>query len=278
MPPGEDTLNPAKMAHQAIPEDPSSALDVSANPFTDHQSPLEDSQVIRQSRYGQVDAGSNAPPSVHGDENKALEGAGDLEDAPGSASASEPHGPALLPPEQFRFSAFSPSLFDNSARTSLVTGLGASPNPSKPLLPSENASAAILDEKAATSQEQVTDISDASAHRSRRRRVWIILGCALALLIIVLAVVLPVVFLVVKKDNNSSSGNSTTGHDGGGGGGGKGPNPESPPGVTTGGNGSQITAADGTTFTYINNFGGYCTSAFLNYAPIYERLHRGFRS
>lgn len=68
--------------------------------------------------------------------------------------------------------------------------------------------------------------------------------------IIVLAVVLPVYFVVLKPHNYSTNNGVSAGGSGSG-------NPTPPPGITTtGGNGSLITMADGTTFTYLNPFGG----------------------
>jgi len=87
----------------------------------------------------------------------------------------------------------------------------------------------------------------------KRPLLWVI---ALAIAtIVVLAIVLPVYFVVIKPHSSSLSGTSGGGTSGGGSGNG---NP-APPGVTTtGGNGSVITTADGTTFTYLNPFGGIC--------------------
>ncbi|KIJ63488.1 glycoside hydrolase family 5 protein [Hydnomerulius pinastri MD-312] len=76
----------------------------------------------------------------------------------------------------------------------------------------------------------------------------------LALAIVVLAVILPVYFVVIKPHQNNTAASSSGG--GGGTGSGQG-NPASPSGATTGGNGSLVTTSDGTTFTYINPFGGF---------------------
>ncbi|KAG2043401.1 glycoside hydrolase superfamily [Suillus americanus] len=66
---------------------------------------------------------------------------------------------------------------------------------------------------------------------------------------VVLAVVLPVYFVVIKPHNYSTNG-ASAGESGS-------RNPTSPPGIPmTGGNGSLITKADGTTPTYLNSFGG----------------------
>lgn len=87
---------------------------------------------------------------------------------------------------------------------------------------------------------------------------WLI---ALAVVtIIVLAVVLPVYFVVIKPHNSNSNSTGASGGGGGGtSGGGSGSGNPPPAGVsTTGGNGSLITTADGTKFTYLNPFGGIC--------------------
>lgn len=86
----------------------------------------------------------------------------------------------------------------------------------------------------------------------RRPFGWITL--LLALVIVVLAVVLPVYFIVIKPHNSST--NAT----GGSGGSGTIPNPGSPSGATSGGNGSAVVTSDGSTFIYINPFGGYWVS------------------
>lgn len=75
---------------------------------------------------------------------------------------------------------------------------------------------------------------------------WIIL--VVAFIIVAAAVVVPVYFFVIKHHSNLSSSPGTSS--------GTGPAPGKNP--TTGGNGSVITTSDGTTFTYINNFGGFC--------------------
>lgn len=91
----------------------------------------------------------------------------------------------------------------------------------------------------------------------RRPLFWLIAFAVLT--VVVLAIVLPVYFVVIKPHNYSTNGASAGGAPAGGapaGGSGSG-NPTSPPGTTTtGGNGSIIKMADGTTFTYLNPFGG----------------------
>ena len=83
-----------------------------------------------------------------------------------------------------------------------------------------------------------------------------------AVVIVVLAVVLPVYFTVIKpKNNTSSNGNGNTN-------GSNNPqptnSPNSPKGLTTGGDGSTVTMDNGTQFTYHNPFGGFCTSVPLH--------------
>lgn len=84
------------------------------------------------------------------------------------------------------------------------------------------------------------------------RRPWIWLIAFFVLAAVVLVVVLPVWFVAVKHHGSGSSraGGGSSGGDGNGGGGGV-------DGATWGGNGSEVLTDNGTTFTYINNFGGY---------------------
>ena len=102
-----------------------------------------------------------------------------------------------------------------------------------------------------------------SAEPSRKRSIltrpifWAVASLSLA--IVVVAVVVPVYFLVIKPHSNLSSSPSTPSGAGGGGGGSGGPSGKS---LTTGGNGSTVTTSDGSTFTYINNFGGFCEFAY----------------
>jgi glucan 1,3-beta-glucosidase len=90
----------------------------------------------------------------------------------------------------------------------------------------------------------------------KRPLFWVI--ALTAVIIVVLAVVLPVYFVVIKPHNSNYNGSTGGGSSGGGGSGSGSGNPASPAGYTTGGNGSLITTADGTTFTYLNPFGGIC--------------------
>lgn len=88
---------------------------------------------------------------------------------------------------------------------------------------------------------------------------WLI--AILAFAVVVLAIILPVYFLVIKPHSSHSS--STSGGPSGTGGPGSSGND-----LTTGGNGSRVTTSDGTTFTYINNFGGFCEFAYRFRDPI----------
>ncbi|KAG6333841.1 hypothetical protein ID866_5246 [Astraeus odoratus] len=88
------------------------------------------------------------------------------------------------------------------------------------------------------------------------RRRFVLALLLLALVVVILAVVLPVYFVVIHPHQLTSSGNSTGGS-GSGSGSGQIPTTGSPDGSTTGGNGSTVVTVDGSTFTYINPFGGY---------------------
>ncbi len=116
---------------------------------------------------------------------------------------------------------------------------------------------------------------------SKRRGLLFWLGCAAALVIVVLAVILPVYFTVIKPkhNNNNVSQNSTSGDStpppetpqGNGT-----TNPQSPTGAITGGDGSIVTLADGSSFIYNNSFGGYCefdsVSPHFYVAPSFYRI------
>lgn len=82
--------------------------------------------------------------------------------------------------------------------------------------------------------------------RPKSRRTILLFG-ALAAVIVLLAIALPVYFVFVKSKSNSSgtSSPSTSSVSGGG-----------SIAVVSGGNGSIITTENGTTFTYLNPFGG----------------------
>lgn len=108
----------------------------------------------------------------------------------------------------------------------------------------------------------------------RRPLVW--LALVAAIIVIALAVVLPVVFVVVKpRQHNSNAAGEVPGTTGGGS-----DNPGSPTGATSGGNGSLIKTEDGSTFTYVNPFGGFCELplAFGKRSSADERRAQGWRT
>lgn len=146
----------------------------------------------------------------------------------------------LLPPEPARFSLVAPSLQDADSSVDAP----ATPDLTRPMLTPGNTQEKL-------EEDDVKPVVVPSSNR--RRRVFYILAAVIAAVVIALAVALPIT-LIHKHRNSSSSANSphsplpTA-------------NPESPSGALSGGNGSLITTEDGTTFTYVNNFGGFC--AFL---------------
>ncbi|KAH0830445.1 exo-beta-1,3-glucanase [Lanmaoa asiatica] len=91
-----------------------------------------------------------------------------------------------------------------------------------------------------------------SSPRSKSKRSIMIFASIAAAIVVILVVVLPVYFVVIKpKANDNAAASPTSTASGGGGGSGSGS-----VAVVTGGNGSTITTENGTTFTYINSFGG----------------------
>lgn len=90
--------------------------------------------------------------------------------------------------------------------------------------------------------------------KRRRLHIWLAIGL-LAVIIVVLAIVLP----IVLTGHGPSGSSAIPGH-GGHGHGGDPANPESPTGAITGGDGTVVVMSDGTSFTYTNKFGGFCTS------------------
>jgi len=80
-----------------------------------------------------------------------------------------------------------------------------------------------------------------------------VIAFAAAIVVIVLAVVLPVYFVVIRKHNTNSSSSSGSGS----GSGSSSSGGSSKSNAKTGGDGSTVTLANGTTFIYNNSFGGY---------------------
>ncbi|EIW85436.1 glycoside hydrolase family 5 protein [Coniophora puteana RWD-64-598 SS2] len=121
----------------------------------------------------------------------------------------------------------------------------------------DNHSAENLDEQAGgvgqtPQRTYLAEKRSAYAAPPRKKRGIIILAAVAGLVVIVLVIALPVYFTTKKKNNDDLSGGASGGSSSGGGGGG---NPGSNA-VVTGGNGSKVTLANGTTFTYQNDFGG----------------------
>lgn len=127
--------------------------------------------------------------------------------------------------------------------------INSTPNNSSPLLASTKAEADGLEQEGPQNPREA----------KRRRPIVLALAGLVILAIVVLAVILPVYFTIIKpkQDRNNNNAASVSSSSGGSGTSGTG-NPASPIGATTGGNGSQIITDTNTTFTYINNFGGYC--------------------
>ncbi|KZS87759.1 glycoside hydrolase [Sistotremastrum niveocremeum HHB9708] len=91
----------------------------------------------------------------------------------------------------------------------------------------------------------------------KRRRVTAICIPLIIIVVIILAVVIPIYFAVIRphqKTNTTAKAPSSTVAPGSLP---PGNNPESPSGAITGGDGSTITLADGSTMTYHNQFGGF---------------------
>lgn len=175
---------------------------------------------------------------------------------------------AFIPPQPGpHFSSFLPSIQDTSARNSYINSTPATPDVSRPFL----SEGAIQDPFLDKPEDGPTGAINKPA---RRRWPLFVVGGAIAAVVIVLAVVLPVT-LVHKHHGGggSSSGTSDGGaHD---------PtataNPESPTGALTGGNGTVIQADDGSTFTYINNFGGFCMHCISYLRDCTDPVVRGGR-
>ena len=90
-----------------------------------------------------------------------------------------------------------------------------------------------------------------SSPRTKSKRAIIVFGAIAATIIVIVAVVVPVYLLVIKpKTNNDATSNPPSTSSGGTGSG------SGTVAVVTGGNGSTITTENGTTFTYLNPFGG----------------------
>ena len=104
-----------------------------------------------------------------------------------------------------------------------------------------------------TGEKGLADAGNFSASRSKplhkKPLIWLLAIVGLAL--VAAAVVVPVYFTVIKPKNNSVSSNNGSNSD-------DPPVHQPPSSKISGGDGSTITAEDGTQFTYTNPFGGIC--------------------
>lgn len=119
----------------------------------------------------------------------------------------------------------------------------------------------------AASKAEVDEYPEEQAHSRAdqtkpRRRLLIVLGALAALVIVILAVVIPVYFTVIKPKSPTNGASSDGSPDSSGDtpvdGGSSDTGNDSPTSAITGGDGSVVTTEDGSTFTYANQFGGYC--------------------
>jgi glucan 1,3-beta-glucosidase len=142
-------------------------------------------------------------------------------------------------------------LFSDSSRTSYAPSTA---------LQSNNNSGALLP---AVGKAESDEFANERSRPTKTSRKPLIFALALAgIAVVVLAVVLPIYFTVIKpkQRNTIASTSSPSGAGGGTTGGGGGGNTGSSR-VTSGGDGSTVTMNDGSTFTYSNKFGGFCTSS-----------------
>ena len=103
-----------------------------------------------------------------------------------------------------------------------------------------------------------TPIFTTTSPTSKRRSIIVAILSLVALLLIITAVIVPVYFIVIKPHSNHSK---ISGSGSGSGSGSTSGGPSTSSGSSsaiTGGDGSVIRAADGSTFTYNNKFGGFC--------------------
>ncbi|KIO27886.1 glycoside hydrolase family 5 protein [Tulasnella calospora MUT 4182] len=93
------------------------------------------------------------------------------------------------------------------------------------------------------------------APKKKRKKLFFILG-GVALVVVAAAVAVPVALTQTKKSSSGSSSSSPSSSGPTGSGNNDGPTSSGPTGDVTGGDGSIITTEKGTTFTYVNKFGG----------------------
>ncbi|KAI6101447.1 glycoside hydrolase family 5 protein [Pisolithus croceorrhizus] len=211
----------------------------------------------------------NVIPGNHADESAGSEDStiGQVQSPPplDSATISLPGSNEVLEPPAASFieQVQTPEMMD-TPRDSVIHGQSAEGLNAMPLIPKSGAPSAAFLEAGTKLEEGATSVDEAPAlalsSRSyigpekkpffRRPFIWISL-LLMAIVVVALAVVLPVYFVVIKPHNSSTNTN---------GGSGTIPTTGSPSGATSGGNGSTVVTSDGSTFTYINPFGGYWVS------------------
>ncbi|KAI5120169.1 hypothetical protein M0805_008436 [Coniferiporia weirii] len=177
-----------------------------------------------------------------------------LPQANDSSSFLEP----LEPPSRQRFSMLSPSIGMDSPRDSVVSNDAAGG-------PLAGAGAALAGapglgggSRAELNEKSESGLGTRAAGGSgKRRRPLLLAGCA-ALILIAAAIAVPVgvVFGTKKSSNDSASSSSGASNPSSPTGGGSN-NPPTSNAITSGGDGSTVTTEDGTTFTYVNKFGGF---------------------
>lgn len=135
-----------------------------------------------------------------------------------------------------------------------------------------NTSGNLLSNTSNTSRSELVGYPETiplGTSRKRRTPILVLLGISIVI-VVVLAVILPVYFAVIKpnQDQNSQKASipataSTTTSAGS-----NSPDvnmPQPSPSLlpTSGGDGSTVTKDDGSTFTYVNKFGGFCKFSLL---------------
>lgn len=224
------------------------------DPISDESSPFADPEISSSLRY-LSHAGS--------------EGAGyDAGQSPATPSTEEGvNRDPLVPPDPARFSTAVPPSIQGSTQNSYVASTPGTPI-SRPFLlrgqSSEAPARALLGTDGKDAGGRTEEFGDATQGRMRttRKRMWWLLGITIVLIVVVLAIILPIVFVVIKRHHGGSSGSSGSSS-------GPASNPESPTGDITGGDGSTIKMADGSTFVYKNPFGGFCK---FHFTLLYEFL------
>ncbi|KAG8878635.1 hypothetical protein FRB98_006024 [Tulasnella sp. 332] len=197
-----------------------------------------------------------------------------LDDTPNHEAEGAHELDTLQPPAGFRDSVGDRSSYatgQSFGSSTPLPGLNLPyQEPPTPVGPQESAVLlAAKEERTAAASPPIVDHEDPAAREDgRKKRPWILIAGAglLILAIIIIAVIVPVYFKVIKPHNSSASSSDTAGKGGGGsssGGGGSSTSSGAAPiptGAITGGQGSLITTDDGTTFTYMNPFGGIWVS------------------